>query len=174
MAKLKLMTVLGTRPEIIRLAPTLRCADRYFDHILVHTGQNYDYTLNEVFFEDLELTRIDGKAAVVIGGKQFVLTEEQQVFTSSNVNSIATSPNKLFGVFVNRHTSHVDSHRTGIEDFNELLMVLAIQLIKNKIVVIHIRSWRSDAAFDYFVFRITGNFNKFIIFSFNMESYFCS
>ena len=59
MSKLKLMTVLGTRPEIIRLAPTLRCADRYFDHKLVHTGQNYDYTLNEVFFEDLELRAPD-------------------------------------------------------------------------------------------------------------------
>ncbi len=53
------MTILGTRPEIIRLAPTLRCADRYFDHKLVHTGQNYDYTLNEVFFEDLELRAPD-------------------------------------------------------------------------------------------------------------------
>ena len=59
MSKLKLMTVLGTRPEIIRLAPTLKCADRYFDHILVHTGQNYDYTLNEVFFENLELRAPD-------------------------------------------------------------------------------------------------------------------
>ena len=59
MSKLKLMTILGTRPEIIRLAPTLRCADRYFDHILVHTGQNYDYTLNQVFFENLELREPD-------------------------------------------------------------------------------------------------------------------
>ena len=59
MSKLKLMTVLGTRPEIIRLATTLKCADRYFDHSLVHTGQNYDYTLNEVFFENLELRAPD-------------------------------------------------------------------------------------------------------------------
>lgn len=59
MEKLKLMTILGTRPEIIRLAPTIRCADRYFNHILVHTGQNYDYTLNEVFFKDLELREPD-------------------------------------------------------------------------------------------------------------------
>ncbi|MCR5777136.1 MAG: UDP-N-acetylglucosamine 2-epimerase (non-hydrolyzing) [Lachnospiraceae bacterium] len=54
-AKLKLMTVLGTRPEIIRLSAVIKCADKYFDHILVHTGQNYDYTLNEVFFSDLGL-----------------------------------------------------------------------------------------------------------------------
>ena len=59
MSKLKVMTILGTRPEIIRLAPTIKCADRYFDHKLVHTGQNYDYTLNEVFFEDLELRAPD-------------------------------------------------------------------------------------------------------------------
>ena len=59
MQKLKLMTIIGTRPEIIRLAPTIKCADKYFDHILVHTGQNYDYTLNQVFFEDLGLREPD-------------------------------------------------------------------------------------------------------------------
>ena len=59
MGKLKLMTVLGTRPEIIRLSACIKCADRYFDHILVHTGQNYDYTLNEVFFKDLGLRAPD-------------------------------------------------------------------------------------------------------------------
>ena len=57
--KLKLMTILGTRPEIIRLSETIKCADRYFDHILVHTGQNYDYELNQVFFEDLGLRAPD-------------------------------------------------------------------------------------------------------------------
>lgn len=55
MKKLKLMTILGTRPEIIRLSETVKCCDRYFEQILVHTGQNYDYTLNQVFFEDLGL-----------------------------------------------------------------------------------------------------------------------
>ena len=59
MGKLKLMTVLGTRPEIIRLSAVIKCADKYFDHILVHTGQNYDYSLNEVFFKDLELRAPD-------------------------------------------------------------------------------------------------------------------
>ena len=53
--KLKLMTVLGTRPEIIRLSAVLKACDRYFDHVLVHTGQNWDYTLNQIFFEDLQL-----------------------------------------------------------------------------------------------------------------------
>lgn len=49
MSKLKLMTIIGTRPEIIRLAAVIKRCDRYFDQILVHTGQNYDYTLNQVF-----------------------------------------------------------------------------------------------------------------------------
>ena len=59
MKKLKVMTVVGTRPEIIRLAETIKACDQYFDHVLVHTGQNYDYKLNQVFFEDLELREPD-------------------------------------------------------------------------------------------------------------------
>mgnify|MGYP000212819572 CR=1 FL=1 len=59
MEKLKLMTILGTRPEIIRLSATIQCCDRYFQQILVHTGQNYDYELNQVFFEDLGLRAPD-------------------------------------------------------------------------------------------------------------------
>ena len=55
MKKLKLMTILGTRPEIIKMSAIIKKCDKYFDHILVHTGQNYDYTLNEVFFKDLDL-----------------------------------------------------------------------------------------------------------------------
>ena len=59
MGKLKLMTIVGTRPEIIRLSATIKCCDRYFEQILVHTGQNYDYTLNQVFFDDLDLRAPD-------------------------------------------------------------------------------------------------------------------
>lgn len=57
--KLKVMTVVGTRPEIIRLSEVIKACDRYFDHILVHTGQNWDYTLNQVFFEDLNIREPD-------------------------------------------------------------------------------------------------------------------
>lgn len=57
--KLKLMTILGTRPEIIRLSEVIKKCDKYFDHILVHTGQNWDYTLNQIFFEDLNLRAPD-------------------------------------------------------------------------------------------------------------------
>lgn len=59
MARLKLMTIVGTRPEIIRLAATIQKCDRYFDQTLVHTGQNYDYELNQIFFEDLGLRAPD-------------------------------------------------------------------------------------------------------------------
>jgi UDP-N-acetylglucosamine 2-epimerase (non-hydrolysing) len=55
MSKLKLMTIIGTRPEIIRLSAVIKKADQYFDHTLVHTGQNWDPTLNDVFFSDLGL-----------------------------------------------------------------------------------------------------------------------
>lgn len=59
MEKLKVMTILGTRPEIIRLSACIKACDKYFNHILVHTGQNWDYTLNQVFFEDLGLRAPD-------------------------------------------------------------------------------------------------------------------
>lgn len=59
MKKLKLMTVVGTRPEIIRLSRVMAVCDQYFDHILVHTGQNYDYELNEIFFTDLDIRKPD-------------------------------------------------------------------------------------------------------------------
>ncbi len=59
MSKLKLMTIIGTRPEIIRLSATIKKCDKYFEQILVHTGQNYDYSLNQVFFEDLGLRAPD-------------------------------------------------------------------------------------------------------------------
>lgn len=74
MKKLKVMTVVGTRPEIIRLSRVLAAFDKYFDHILVHTGQNYDFELNEVFFQDLGIRKPDhfldaagGNAADTIG-----------------------------------------------------------------------------------------------------------
>jgi UDP-N-acetyl-L-fucosamine synthase len=59
MRKLKVMTVLGTRPEIIRLSRVMTALDAYCDHVIVHTGQNYDYELNEIFFEDLKLRKPD-------------------------------------------------------------------------------------------------------------------
>ncbi|MGC7840693.1 non-hydrolyzing UDP-N-acetylglucosamine 2-epimerase [Pseudomonas wayambapalatensis] len=59
MKKLKIVTVVGTRPEIIRLARVMSALDRHCDHVLVHTGQNYDYELNEIFFNDLGIRKPD-------------------------------------------------------------------------------------------------------------------
>ena len=65
MGKLKLMTILGTRPEIIKMSAIIKKCDKYFDNILVHTGQNYDYQLNEVFFNNLGLRSPDYYLGVV-------------------------------------------------------------------------------------------------------------
>ena len=63
--KLRLMTIVGTRPEIIKMSEIIKKADKYFNQILVHTGQNYDYELNKVFFEDLGLREPDYYLGVV-------------------------------------------------------------------------------------------------------------
>lgn len=65
MKKLKVMTIVGTRPEIIRLSEVIKSCDKYFNHVLVHTGQNWDYTLNEIFFEELGLRQPDFFLGVV-------------------------------------------------------------------------------------------------------------
>ena len=74
MKKLKIATVVGTRPEIIRLSRVMARLDEHCEHVLVHTGQNYDYELNQVFFEDLGIRKPDhflnsavGNAAQTIG-----------------------------------------------------------------------------------------------------------
>ena len=59
MKKMKVVTVVGTRPEIIRLSRVIDSLDRHCDHVLVHTGQNYDYELNEIFFQDLGIRKPD-------------------------------------------------------------------------------------------------------------------
>ena len=56
---LKVMTIVGTRPEIIKMSRVIAEFDKHTDHILVHTGQNYDYELNQVFFEDLQVRKPD-------------------------------------------------------------------------------------------------------------------
>ena len=81
-SRLKVLTIVGTRPEIIRLAPTIKLLDRFTDHVLVHTGQNYDYELNEIFFQDLQLRSPDiylGVATTSLGtvlGSVLMKTEE--------------------------------------------------------------------------------------------------
>ena len=57
--KLKVATIVGTRPELIRLSVVIKKFDKYFNHVLIHTGQNYDYELNEIFFKELEIRKPD-------------------------------------------------------------------------------------------------------------------
>ena len=81
---MKIATVLGTRPEIIRLSRVIDALDRYMDHVLIHTGQNYDYELNGIFFEDLEIRKPDffleaaGKSAAETIGN--VIAKSDEVF----------------------------------------------------------------------------------------------
>lgn len=92
MTKLKVMTILGTRPEIIRLSRVMSRLDRFTDHVLVHTGQNYDYELNEIFFEDLGVRRPDhflGSGGGSLGetlGK--ILTESERVITAERPDAV--------------------------------------------------------------------------------------
>ena len=106
--KLKVVTVLGTRPEIIRLSRVMAKLDEYCDHIIVHTGQNYDYELNEIFFSDLGVRRPDhflnaagGTAAETIGNviiavdKVLAETQPEAVLILGDTNScLAAIPAK--------------------------------------------------------------------------------
>jgi UDP-N-acetylglucosamine 2-epimerase (non-hydrolysing) len=82
MKKLKVVTVVGTRPEIIRLSRVLAKLDEYCDHIIVHTGQNYDYELNQIFFEELNIRRPDyflnasGASGVETIGKVIIAVDQ--------------------------------------------------------------------------------------------------
>lgn len=82
MKKMKVLTVVGTRPEIIRLSRVIAALDRYCDHVLVHTGQNYDYELNEIFFQDLGIRKPDyfldaaGANGVETIGKVIIATDK--------------------------------------------------------------------------------------------------
>ena len=55
----KILTLVGTRPELIKMSATIPLLDKYFKHVLVHSGQNYDYTLNKIFFKDLSIRKPD-------------------------------------------------------------------------------------------------------------------
>ena len=85
MKKMKVMTIVGTRPEIVRLSRVIPKLDDYCDHVLVHTGQNYDYELNEIFFNDLEIRAPDyslnvaGKTAAETIGKIIIAVDVNNI-----------------------------------------------------------------------------------------------
>lgn len=85
MKKLKVMTIVGTRPEIIRLSRITKLLDQYCDHILVHTGQNYDYELNQVFFDDLDVRKPD----------HFLASAEDSPSAAQTISNIIASIDKL-------------------------------------------------------------------------------
>lgn len=92
MSALKVMTILGTRPEIIRLSRVMERLDRYCNHVIVHTGQNWDYELNEVFFEDLKVRKPDhflgvggGSLGETLGG---ILTQTERVLLEERPDAL--------------------------------------------------------------------------------------
>ena len=101
MEKMKVMTILGTRPEIIRLSEVIKCCDKYFNHILVHTGQNWDTTLNDVFFSDLNLRQPDYYLDAVgsnLGAVSYthlvqdLITTPKSFASSHACNAVTTAP----------------------------------------------------------------------------------
>lgn len=91
-SKLKVITVVGTRPEIIRLAAVIKLLEKHVDHKMIHTGQNYDYELNQVFFEELELRKPDYYLGVDTSSLGHVLGETlikvEEVFNIENPDAV--------------------------------------------------------------------------------------
>ena len=87
--KLRVMTILGTRPEIIRLSRTIPILDKYCDHTLIHTGQNYDERLNKIFFEDLGIRApnvvLDCASSNVAEAISKVIYQSDQVLQKKNL-----------------------------------------------------------------------------------------
>jgi UDP-N-acetylglucosamine 2-epimerase len=87
MKKLKIVSVVGTRPEIIRLSRVLAVLDEHCEHILVHTGQNYDYELNQIFFDDLVIRKPD----------YFLNSAAESASAANTIGNLITSVDKVFG-----------------------------------------------------------------------------
>lgn len=87
MKKLKIVSVVGTRPEIIRLSRVLAVLDEHCEHILVHTGQNYDYELNQIFFDDLGIRKPD----------YFLNSAAESASAANTIGNLITSVDKVFG-----------------------------------------------------------------------------
>lgn len=87
MKKLKVVSVVGTRPEIIRLSRVLAALDEYCDHVLVHTGQNYDYELNQIFFDDLSVRKPD----------YFLNSAEDSKSAANTIGNLITAVDEVLG-----------------------------------------------------------------------------
>ena len=83
--KLKVITIVGTRPEIIRLSRIFSVLDKYCEHILIHTGQNYDYELNQIFFNDLKIRKPDF----------FLNCANKNISASQTIGNLISSTDKI-------------------------------------------------------------------------------
>ena len=117
--KLKIMTVVGTRPEIIRLSRILSCFDKNFDHILINTNQNYDYTLNKIFFDDLKLKKA-----------KYLLNCSRK----NNIETISDILSKTYKIFAKESPDAV----VVLGDTNSALSVISAK--KLKIPVFHLEA----------------------------------
>ena len=135
--KLKIITVVGTRPEIIRLSRILSCFDKNFDHILINTNQNYDYTLNKIFFDDLRLKK-----------PKYLLNCSRK----NNIETIGDILSKTYKIFLTEKPDAV----VVLGDTNSALSVISAK--KSKIPVFHLEA--GNRCFDQ---RVPEEINRKII-----------
>jgi len=135
--KLKIITVVGTRPEIIRLSRILSCFDKNFDHILINTNQNYDYTLNKIFFDDLRLKK-----------PKYLLNCSRK----NNIETIGDILSKTYKIFLTEKPDAV----VVLGDTNSALSVISAK--KLKIPVFHLEA--GNRCFDQ---RVPEEINRKII-----------
>lgn len=135
--KLKIITVVGTRPEIIRLSRILSCLDKNFDHILINTNQNYDYTLNKIFFDDLRLKK-----------PKYLLNCSRK----NNIETIGDILSKTYKIFLTEKPDAV----VVLGDTNSALSVISAK--KLKIPVFHLEA--GNRCFDQ---RVPEEINRKII-----------
>ena len=92
---MKVATILGTRPELIRLSEIIKKLDKFTDHVFIHTGQNFDYELNEVFFKDLDIRKPDyvmqSGADTVFKQVAIILEETEKILAKENIEKNMSS-----------------------------------------------------------------------------------
>jgi len=137
MDKIKVMTIVGTRPEIIKLSQVMKELDRYVDHTIVHTGQNYDYELNELFFEQLDIRRPD------------IFLESVKGSPSETIGDIISKADKVF------HEMQPDALLV-YGDTNSCLSVIPAK--KRKIPIFHMEA--GNRCFDQ---RVPEEINRKIV-----------
>ncbi|WP_407357226.1 non-hydrolyzing UDP-N-acetylglucosamine 2-epimerase [Methanolobus sp. WCC5] len=113
---MKVITIVGTRPELIRLSETIKKLDRYMEHLLVHTGQNFDYELNEVFFEELSIRKPDyfmnSKAETLFKQISTILEKTEEILLKEKPDAVLILGDTNSGL------SAIVAKRSGIPVFH--------------------------------------------------------